>query len=286
MGKDTTYISDLENIFATWLIAVAFALTLDSFTRALIERNISKGYWLLIPINISILINEFIYPFLTSASLFCSINSLPGPKCTYVVSYVKCQSPTNVKIYLWLFPIIQFFYLTSKPFLLHLAYVRCAAVFRPFRNIGFLWFHRFLLAIRFIELIAIFIISIFDSLVCSGSYCTPACEAVLLAYKIRESVVIVFRLYYIICEALFYKKLFYEIRKIRNDTDTLRTVYHQSILFAIDILQLTAICIFRTARIAGAELPTYTYAELFSTSFTIFVMTKFVNRIPSLLDDY
>ncbi|CAG8475976.1 9898_t:CDS:1 [Dentiscutata erythropus] len=286
MGKDTTYISVSENIFATWLLAVAFALTLDSFTRALIEKNIGKGYWLIIPVNISILINELLMPFSTSASAYCTSNSLPGPSCQYVVSFGKCPSSSTVNLYLWTFPIIQFFYLTSKPLVLHLAYVRCAAVFRPFRSLGFLWFHRILLTLRTLELSFIFVLSIFDSLKCQGTYCTPFCESVLLVYKIRESIVTIFRLYYIVCESLFYKKLFYEIRKIRNDTDTLRTLYHQTTLFTIDILQLTTICVFRTAKAAGANLPTYTYAELFSTAFTIYVMTKFVDRIPCLLDDY
>ncbi|CAG8847863.1 9047_t:CDS:1, partial [Racocetra persica] len=134
-------------------------------------------------------------------------------------------------------------------------------------------------------LVVIFIISIIDSIQCSGTYCSPLCSAILLVYRIRESIVIVFRLYYIIAESLFYKKLFYEIKKIRNDTNTFRTLYHQTALFTIDIIQLTAICVFRTARLLGADIPTYTYAELFSTAFTIFVMTKFVDRIPGLLDD-
>ncbi|KAF0499967.1 hypothetical protein F8M41_020348 [Gigaspora margarita] len=77
----------IESIVSAWLLAIAIALTLDSFIRVSLKNKIPKiqlcnlfnsnwrkndGYWLLKPVNLTTLISEIIMPIMIFASSFCS----------------------------------------------------------------------------------------------------------------------------------------------------------------------------------------------------------------------
>ncbi|CAG8647339.1 27049_t:CDS:2 [Gigaspora margarita] len=70
--------------------------------------------------------------------------------------------------------------------------------------------------------------------------------------------------------------------KSRKDKRIRRAIFHQTILFTIDIAQLLTIMVYRELGRFIYQLPSNIFAELFSTAFTIFVMTKFLDKFPEL----
>ncbi|CAG8490127.1 10292_t:CDS:2 [Racocetra fulgida] len=70
--------------------------------------------------------------------------------------------------------------------------------------------------------------------------------------------------------------------ELRKDRSIRRVIFNQTFLFTIDIAQLLAMMVYREVGRFDHQLPTYLYAELFSTAFTVFVMTKFLDKIPKL----
>ncbi|CAG8709528.1 19829_t:CDS:1 [Dentiscutata erythropus] len=280
--EDVTRLTKIEVITSTWFLAASFALTVDSFSRAVVKRAINKWKLLLYSVNVAIFVNEIVMLFQVLASSNCpNINSSDNCKISNVVSFSRCTDHSSVRMY-YLIDIIKFFgYLITKPGLLHLAYLRCSLVFKPFKKPAFVWFHYFIMATRVLEIAILATTSITDLIKCQGSYCDPECSYIPTVSLAREAVVPIFRIYYIITEFIFYMKLFKVIREIHNDENTHRALYHQAALFTIDILQLSVMCVYRLVGLV-VKLPTYLYAELFSTAFTIFVMTRFWHMIPFL----
>ncbi|CAG8537742.1 14830_t:CDS:2, partial [Dentiscutata heterogama] len=253
--KDVTDVSPLETFISACFIIIGFTLTSYSFTRGVLMNKIrisgrnSKAYWLLIPINIALLINEILLPLLLVASSRCSsISERNISDCipVNVVNVNNCSEHSFVQLYSWIYPIIQFFYIMSKPLLLHLAYLLLSVVFRDIRQIVFYSFHNFILIIRFLELIFIFIISIIQSTACQESYCSSICFGMPTIYKEKGA---------------------------EGNDEKLSNISHQSTLLIIDIVQLTAMCVYRIVGIVIFDLPTYTFADIASTAYNIFVMT-------------
>ncbi|CAG8503985.1 13553_t:CDS:2 [Dentiscutata erythropus] len=288
---DTTYLSSPEIITSSLFLAVSLALTADSFLRAIVDKTINSNYRLLFPINISILINEILMVFLIRASQICSDDSNAlinlDPNCTYTakVSFPKCSDKSSIYLYYTILPITRIFYLIIKPSMIYLAYKRAASISRKFasplsRLIAYIF-----IAARIIEVVMTTTFFFVDGFKCRGSYCDPLCWITCFKiYYVRDIVAPFFRVYYIIAESVFYLRLFQKVRELKNDKRIRRVIFHQSFLFTIDIIQLLAMMIYREVGRFEHQLPTYIYAELFSTAFTIFVMTKFVDRIPNLLE--
>ncbi|RIB27629.1 hypothetical protein C2G38_2061378 [Gigaspora rosea] len=284
---DTTYLSNPEIITSSLFLAVSLALTADSFLRAIIDKTIDPNYRLLYPINISILINEILMFFLIRASQICSndtTDSDPNCKYTVQVSFSKCSDTSSIYLYYTTLPFTRIFYFIIKPFMLYLAYKRAASVSNMFASPLSRLIAYFFIAAHYAE---VFMTSFFfvDGFKCRGSYCDTLCWITWFKiYYVRDIVAPFFRIYYIIAESVFYWKLFQRTLESRKDKRVRRVIFHQSFLFTIDIIQLLAMMAYREIGRFDHQLPTYIYAELFSTAFTIFVMTKFVDRIPNLLE--
>ncbi|CAG8550307.1 6861_t:CDS:2, partial [Cetraspora pellucida] len=68
----------------------------------------------------------------------------------------------------------------------------------------------------------------------------------------------------------------------KDRKEILQDICWQKVLFAFDMLQLCSMCIYRIVGLKIEETPTYIYAELCSTAFTVFVMTRFWHMISRL----
>ncbi|CAG8491224.1 25344_t:CDS:1 [Dentiscutata erythropus] len=280
--EDITHLTKIEVITSTWFLAASFALTADSFSHAVVKLAINKWNFLLFTVNVAIIVNEIFMLFQVVASSNCSnINSSDNCNISNAVSFSRCTDHSSVRMY-YMIEIIKFFgYLIAKPGMLHLAYLRCSSVFKPFKKPAVIRFHYSIMAVRVLEIAILATTSITDLIKCQGSYCEPECSYIPTISFAREAAVPIFVIYYIIAEFIFYMKLFKVIREIYNDGNTQRDLYHQAALFTIDILQLSAMCVYRLVGLV-VNLPTYRYAEVFSIAFTIFVMTKFWHMIPIL----
>ncbi|KAF0436889.1 hypothetical protein F8M41_004627 [Gigaspora margarita] len=285
---DTTYLSNPEIITSSLFLAVSLALTADSFLRAIIDKTIDPNYCLLYPINISILINEILMFFLIRASQICSNNPVDlDPSCKYTVqvSFSKCSDASSIYLYYTTLPFTRIFYLIIKPIMLYLAYKRAASVSKMFASPLSTLIAYLFIAARIAEVFMTTTFFFIDGFKCRGSYCDTLCWITCFKiYYVRDIVAPFFRIYYIIAESVFYWKLFQRTLESRKDKRVRRVIFHQSFLFTIDIIQLLAMMAYREIGRFDHQLPTYIYAELFSTAFTIFVMTKFVDRIPNLLE--
>ncbi|KAF0535470.1 hypothetical protein F8M41_009592 [Gigaspora margarita] len=286
LKDDTTYLSNLEIITSTWFLAVSLGLTADSFSRAIVERTIAPKYWLLFPVNISILVNEILMIYLVRASSICSIdpkNSNLDCNYTAKVSFSKCSDDLSVYLYYGILSVTRVFYFIIKPSMLYLAYRRAVKYLPTFLKPLFVWTSFFLIAVRIIEVSVTTIFFFIDGFKCRGSYCDYLCWITYSkVYYARDAVAPIFRIYYIIAECIFYWALFKETLKSRKDKRIRRAIFHQAILFTIDIAQLLTIMVYRELGRFIYQLPSNIFAELFSTAFTIFVMTKFLDKFPEL----
>ncbi|CAG8562477.1 5365_t:CDS:2 [Cetraspora pellucida] len=255
---DTTYISSFETITSTWFLAVSLALTADSFLRAIVDKTIDANYWYLIPVNISLLANEILMLFLVRASQICSSDTINlNNNCTYTanVSFSKCSDDSS----------------------------RAASVSETFGCFISRLIAWFFIVARIVEVSLTTTFFFIDGFKCQGSYCGPLCWLIYnKIYYVRDIVAPFFRIYYIIAETFFYWCLFKRTLELRKDKNIRRVIFHQTFLFTIDIAQLLAIMTYREIGRFDHQLPTYIYAELFSTAFTVFVMTKFIDKIPVL----
>ncbi|CAG8770203.1 8955_t:CDS:1, partial [Cetraspora pellucida] len=175
---DTTYISGFETITSTWFLAVSLALTADSFLRAIIDKTIDPNYWILIPVNISLLANEILMLFLVRASQICSsdmINS--NDNCTYTanVSFSKCSDDSSVYLYYSILPFTRIFYFVIKPSMLYLAYKRAATFSETFGCISSRLIAWFFIVARIAEVSLTTIFFFIDGFKCRGSYCDSLC---------------------------------------------------------------------------------------------------------------
>ncbi|KAF8951676.1 hypothetical protein BGZ46_003864, partial [Entomortierella lignicola] len=159
---------------------------------------------------------------------------------------------------------------------MYLAYLRCSSVYPQFRKAD--WFHYFIIGARAVELFAIIIVDIIQNYRCDGSVAVGTkCQNLDIAWIARNAGAPVFRLYYIICEAIFYVKLFTTLRAMADGKNVPLIQYRrfQTTLFTVDLVLLVFMSVYRVAGIFDTSLPTYVYFELFSSTLTIFNLTEF-----------
>ncbi|KAF9432929.1 hypothetical protein BGZ76_010125 [Entomortierella beljakovae] len=159
---------------------------------------------------------------------------------------------------------------------MYLAYLRCSAVFPAFQKVD--WLHYSLFAFRAIELLAIVVINIIQNHLCNGSVAPETqCAKYAIAWTFRDAGAPVFRIYYIICEAIFYVKLFKTLKGMNPGKNPQLVQYRrlQTTLFTVDLALLVFMSIYRIIGIFDKNLPTYVYYELFSSTLTIFNLTEF-----------
>ncbi|KAF9585470.1 hypothetical protein BGW38_002233 [Lunasporangiospora selenospora] len=187
---------------------------------------------------------------------------------------------------LWLNVINNVAYFITKPTTMYLAYLRCSAVFSPFQK--FRWLHYSLVAFRAAELFVIIVVNIIQNELCDGSIAKGTrCEGLAIAWTFRDAGAPVFRLYYIICEAIFYYKLFTTLKCMSQGKKNVELMQYrrlQTSLFTIDLLILIFMSIYRIIGIFKTDLPTYVYYELFSSTLTIFTLTEFGLNIRILFN--
>ncbi|CAG8460721.1 13345_t:CDS:2 [Acaulospora morrowiae] len=258
LKSDSTSLGPLGIIVATWLLSASFILTTDSFSRTLVNNNIKEAKWLLYAVNLAVLVNEIIMLPQVIASSNCS-NARESPDCrANAVSFTRCSDYTSVRLFYSVDAIKYAAYIIAKTGVLHLSYQRCTV--NQFMS-------------QFED---------YHAAKCLGSYCHPECSFIPTSSTIREMVLPFFRVYYIILEVLFYRELLHIVKYTKRGQNY-RDLIHQIVLFSIDIFQLIATCIYRLIGFRY-NLPTHFYFELYSTAFTIFVMTRFWDKIKGIFD--
>ncbi|CAG8620856.1 18611_t:CDS:1 [Dentiscutata erythropus] len=295
-------------VTSSLFVGAALILTFESFFRMLVVDTVNDAIkdklWHFCLMNISALIAEFTEPMMIVALAFCSdpdnfksdcsnwfYVARPdcGSLCLNDYYAISCYIADNIR---------TVFYIITKTFLIHLAYLRCKSIYSLYNSPKFKCFHVIIIGARIIELILLAVVNGFDSLKCQGAYCNPKhpeCLFIPVVMNIREIIVHIFRLYYIISESIFYYHLWRMFLKtnIMNKKDKRimkkkREIIYQIILFALDILQLTAIGIYRILRLYYKtnnylHLETHRFADILSTGFTVFVMTRFGISMPKLV---
>ncbi|CAG8492910.1 13032_t:CDS:2 [Ambispora leptoticha] len=154
-------------------------------------------------------------------------------------------------------------YLLSKPIILYLAYERCRAVFQPYQK--FPWAHYAFFFIRIAQIFSVLVGDIIYIIRCD--YDMKDTDLSILK-KIRDGYAPIPRIYYIFNGSKEEKKIL-NYRRL------------QAISFVIDLLLLSAMIIYRLIN-TFEIVPTYDYADVFCTAFTVFNMTQFGVTIPKL----
>ncbi|KAF8982698.1 hypothetical protein BGZ52_001594 [Haplosporangium bisporale] len=161
------------------------------------------------------------------------------------------------KTALWLNVLNNVAYFITKPTTMYLAYLRCSAVYPAFRKAD--WLHYFLIGFRAIELFAIIFINIVQNELCDGSVAKGTrCEPLAIAWTFRDAGAPVFRGYYIVCEAIFYYKLFTTLKGMSKGKNIELMQYRrlQTSLFTIDLIFLIFMSIYRIIGIFDTNLAT------------------------------
>ncbi|RUP45135.1 hypothetical protein BC936DRAFT_148568 [Jimgerdemannia flammicorona] len=243
----------IEDIVGSILGGMSLVLTTHSLMHmAFLQRSASK-YHLFPIINISMLVNEVALLLL----VFADTSYLQGSWA------------------MWLNTVNNVSYFVVKPIILYMAYLRCRAVWPPYRRANH--FHFFMVVLRAVELFVVLVINIAANVMCDGEYFNTRCEPMYVIWRIRDGLAPVFRFYYIISEAIFYVKLFQSLDKAQSDRNRgiLRFRRLQTFLFGIDLVILLAMSIYRLIILWRSDLPTYQFVELASTALTIFNLTEF-----------
>jgi hypothetical protein len=187
---------------------------------------------------------------------------------------------------LWINVIINIAFFVTKPTAMYLAYLRCSSVYPQFRKVDIL--HYFLIGARAVELFAIVIVRIVQNYLCNGSVAKGTrCENLAIAWTVRDAGAPVFRFYYILCEAIFYVKLFKTLKGMTQGKNVALMQYRrlQTTLFTVDLILLIAMSVYRILGIFDKALPTYVYYEVFSSTLTIFNLTEFGLNIRILFNN-
>lgn len=248
-------------VFGSLLVGASIILTTHSLSRMVFLRRSGSKYHLFPIINVTQFINQWCV-FLLICTAFNTI---------------------SFKTALWLNVINNIAYFITKPVTMYLAYLRCSAVFPPFQK--FQWIHYSLIGFRAIELFVIVIVNIIQNELCDGSVAKGTrCEKYAIAWTFRDAGAPVFRFYYIVCEGVFYYKLFSTLKSMSLGKNQQLMQYRrlQTSLFTVDLLLLIFMSIYRIIGIFDTSLPTYVYYELFSSTLTIFNLTEFGLNIRML----
>ncbi|KAK3815031.1 MAG: hypothetical protein J3Q66DRAFT_343667 [Benniella sp.] len=252
-----------DTLLGALLVGASMILTLHSLSRMIFLRRTASKYHLFPIINVAQLVNQFCVFFLITTAF-------------NTISFGTA---------LWLNVINNIAYLITKPITMYLAYLRCSAVFPAFRKAD--WLHYFLIGFRAVELFAIVIVNIIQNQLCNGSVDKGTrCEGLAIAWTFRDAGAPVFRFYYILCEAIFYYKLFTTLKGMSQGKNIELLQYRrlQTSLFTVDLIILIFMSIYRIIGIFNANLPTYVYYELFSSTLTIFTLTEFGLNIRMLFN--
>lgn len=254
---------DIDTLTGTLLVGASLVLSLHSLSRMIFLKRTASKLHLFPIINVSQFINE-IAVFLLITTAFGTI---------------------SFQTALWLNVINNVAYFITKPTTMYLAYLRCSAVYPAFRKLD--WLHYFLIGFRAIELFGIVIVNIIQNQLCDGSVAKGTrCENLAIAWTFRDAGAPVFRFYYIICEAIFYYKLFKTLKGMSQGKNVELMQYRrlQTSLFTLDLILLIFMSIYRIIGIFDTHLPTYVYYELFSSTLTIFNLTEFGLNIRMLFN--
>ncbi|KAG0208718.1 hypothetical protein BGX28_000416 [Mortierella sp. GBA30] len=254
---------NFDTVFGALLVGASMILSIHSLSRMIFLRRTASKYHLFPIINVAQLVNEFCVFFLITAAF----------------------DTISFQTALWLNVINNIAYFITKPITMYLAYLRCSAVFPAFRKADLL--HYFLIGFRAIELFGIIIVNIIQNRLCDGSVAKGTqCAGLAIAWTIRDAGAPVFRFYYILCEAIFYFKLFTTLRDMSQgkNHELIRYRRLQTTLFTVDLILLIFMSIYRIIGIFNTNLPTYVYYELFSSTLTIFTLTEFGLNIRMLFN--
>ncbi|KAF9156981.1 hypothetical protein BG015_009354 [Linnemannia schmuckeri] len=253
----------INELVGALLVGASIILSTHSLSRMIFLRRSGSKYHLFPIINIAQFINEFAVFFLI----------------TTVFDLISFEAA------LWLNVINNICYFVTKPITMYLAYLRCSAVFPAFKKLD--WLHYFLIGFRAIELFAIVIINIVQNYLCNGSVAAGTrCAPLAVAWTFRDAGAPIFRGYYILCEGIFYVKLFRTLKGMSAGKNIQLKQYRQlqTSLFTVDLILLIFMSIYRIIGIFDKSLPTYVYIELFSSTLTIFTLTEFGLNIRILFN--
>ncbi|KAF9174122.1 hypothetical protein BGX21_000270 [Mortierella sp. AD011] len=244
----------ITEVVGALLTGASMILTTHSLTRMIFLRRTASKYNLFPIINVAQYINQFCIFFLITTA-FDTI-SFRTALALNVVNNIA--------------------YFITKPTCMYLAYLRCSSVYPQFRKAD--WLHFTVIGFRAIELLMIVVVNIIQNHLCDGSVAKGTkCESLAIAWTLRDAGAPLFRFYYIVCEAIFYAKLFKTLKGMSHGKNVQLIQYRrfQTTLFTVDLILLTFMSIYRIIDIFDADLPTYVYYELFSSTLTIFNLTEF-----------
>ncbi|KAG0330928.1 hypothetical protein BG004_001902 [Podila humilis] len=254
---------NFDTVLGALLVGASIVLTVHSLSRMVFLKRSGSKYYMFPIINIAQFVNEW--------AVFLLITTAFG-----TISH---------KTALWLNVLNNVAYFITKPTTMYLAYLRCSAVYPAFRKAD--WFHYFLIGFRALELFVIIFINIVQNEVCDGSVAKGTrCENLAIAWTFRDAGAPVFRGYYIVCEAIFYYKLFTTLNGMSKGKNIELMQYRrlQTSLFTVDLIFLIFMSIYRIIGIFNTQLSTYVYYELFSSTLTIFNLTEFGLNIRMLFN--
>ncbi|KAG0042412.1 hypothetical protein BGZ83_000494 [Gryganskiella cystojenkinii] len=254
----------IDEVVGSLLVGASLVLTTHSLSRMIFLRRAGSKFNLFPIINAAQFVNELCVFFLITTAF----------------------NTISFHTALWLNVVNNIAYFITKPTTMYLAYLRCSAVFPAFRKLD--WLHAFLIGFRAIELFAIVIVNIVQNYLCDGSVAKGTrCSGLAIAWTFRDAGAPVFRFYYIICEAIFYWKLFKTLKGMTSGKKNLALIQYrrlQTTLFTVDLILLVFMSVYRIIGIFDKTLPTYVYYELFSSTLTIFNLTEFGLNIRILFN--
>ncbi|KAF9954326.1 hypothetical protein BGZ72_004672 [Mortierella alpina] len=244
----------INEIVGLILVGASIVLTLHSLVRMLFMRRTASKFHLFPIINATQFMNQWCVFFLVTAAI----------------------DTVSFRTALWLNVFNNFGYFVTKPAMMYLAYLRCSAVYPAFTKAD--WFHYPLIAFRAVELFGIVVINVVQNYMCDGSVASGTrCERLAITWTLQDAFAPMFRLYYIVCEAIFYVVLFRTLHGMaagQENTGLIRYRRMQTTMLTVDLLLLVFMSIYRVMT-NFVHLPTYVYLELFSSTLTIFNLTEF-----------
>ncbi|KAF9580613.1 hypothetical protein BGW38_002670 [Lunasporangiospora selenospora] len=250
-----------DQLLGTVLVGSSMTLCIHTLTRMAFFRRSGSKYYLFPIINVAQFMNAIAVFFLIS----------------YAIGMVSHTTA------IWSNTTTHFCFLITKPIILYLAYLRASTVFPAIEKIR--PFHITMLYLRVIELSAIFAVSVSGNILCNGSFAPETqCGRLAIVWTIRDFCAPIFRLYYIVCEAIFYYKLFRTLQGmcISKNLSLIRYRRLQTTMFTVDLILLMAVAVYRVIGAINKTLPTHVYYELFSSTFTIFNLSEFGLSIRTL----
>ncbi|KAF9426852.1 hypothetical protein BGZ94_005899 [Podila epigama] len=254
---------NIDTLVGALLVGASIVLTLHSLSRMIFMKRSGSKYHLFPIINVAQFLNQW---------------------CVFILITTAFGTISH-RTALWLNVANNISYFITKPTTLYLAFLRCSAVYPPFSR--FLWIHYFIIGFRAIELFVIIFVNIVQNELCGGSVDKGTrCESLAYAWTFRDAGAPFFRGYYILCEAIFYYKLFTTLKGMSKGKNLELIQYRrlQTSLFTVDLIFLIFMSIYRIIGIFKTDLPTYVYYELFSSTLTIFTLTEFGLNIRMLFN--